>query len=71
MKRSPARSTAEMLKKIENIEKEVMGLKLTLLKKLTPAGKKVITLRGILKGVEIIDEDISSAQKSLYSKVGT
>jgi hypothetical protein len=70
MKRSAAKSTTEMLQKIENIEKEVMGLKLTLLKNLTPSGKKVISLKGILKGFEITEEDISSAKKSLYSKIG-
>jgi hypothetical protein len=70
MKRSVAKSTTEILQKIGNIEKEVMGLKLTLLKNLTPSGKKVISLKGILKGIEITEEDISSAKKSLYSKTG-
>lgn len=70
MKRSAAKSTTELLQKIENIEKEVTGLKLTLLKNLTPSGKKVISLKGILKGFEITEEDISSAKKSLYSKIG-
>ncbi|OGP69455.1 MAG: hypothetical protein A2169_12405 [Deltaproteobacteria bacterium RBG_13_47_9] len=70
MKRTAAKSTTEMLQKIENIEKEVMGLKLTLLKNLTPSGKKLISLKGILKGVEITEEDISFAKKSLYGKIG-
>ena len=70
MKRSTAKNTAEILQKIENIEKEVMGLKLTLLKNLTPSGKKLISLKGILKGIEVTEEDISSAKKSLYSKIG-
>jgi hypothetical protein len=70
MKRSAAKSTAEILQKIENIEKEVIGLKLTLLKNLTPSGKKLISLKGILKGIEVTEEDISFAKKSLYSKIG-
>jgi hypothetical protein len=70
MKRSTAKNTAEILQKIENIEKEVMGLKLTLLKNLTPSGKKLISLKGILKGIEVTEEDISSGKKSLYSKIG-
>jgi hypothetical protein len=70
MKRSTAKNTAEILQKIENIEKEVMGLKLTLLKNLPPSGKKLISLKGILKGIEVTEEDISSAKKSLYSKIG-
>jgi hypothetical protein len=47
-----------------------MGLKLTLLKNLTPTGRKIISLKGILKGVVITEEDIFSAKKSLYSKIG-
>jgi hypothetical protein len=70
MKRSAAKSTIGLLQKIENIEKEVIGLKLTLLKNLTPSGKKVISLKGIVKGFGITEEDISSAKKSLYSKIG-
>jgi hypothetical protein len=59
-----------MLQKIEAIEKEVMNLKVSVLKKLAPTGKNVISLKGILKGVDIADEDITSAKKSLYSKIG-
>lgn len=58
-----------MLQKIEAIEKEVMDLKVYVLKKLAPTGKKVVSLKGILKGIEITDEDINSVKKSLYSKV--
>jgi hypothetical protein len=70
MKRSSAKSPFDMLRRVENIEKEVMGLKLNLLKNLTPTGRKIISLKGILKGVVITEEDISSAKKSLYSKIG-
>jgi hypothetical protein len=37
MKHASAKSTVDMLHKIETIEKEVMGLKLSVLKKLTPS----------------------------------
>jgi hypothetical protein len=57
-----------MLNKIEAIEKDVMDLKLSVLKKLTPSGQKVISLKGILKGVKVTEHDIISAKKSLYSK---
>ena len=67
MKHSTAKATVEMLHKIENIEKEVMDLKLSILKKLTPSGQKVISLKGILKGVDISEQDIIDAKKSLYS----
>ena len=71
MKRSPAKSPFDMLRKVENIEKEVMGLKLTLLKNLTPTGRKIVSLKGTLKGVVITEEDISLAKKSLYSKISS
>ena len=70
MKQSQVKIPVDMLQRIENIEKEVMDLKLSVLKKLTPNGKKIVTLRGILKGVDVSEEDITFAKKSLYSKVG-
>jgi hypothetical protein len=70
MKQALAYNTNDMLHKIESIEKEVIDLKLSVLKGLTPTGKKVIKLKGILKGIGISDEDISLAKKSLYSKTG-
>jgi len=70
VRQSQTKTTLDVLQKIENIEKEVMDLKLSVLKKLTPTGKKTASLRGILKGVIITEEDIASAKKSLYSKVG-
>jgi hypothetical protein len=70
MKQVVIKSTVDMLQKIETIEKEVMDLKVSVLKKLAPTGKKVISLKGILKDVDITEEDITSAKKSLYSKIG-
>jgi hypothetical protein len=70
MKHAAVKDTTDILHKIESIEKEVMDLKLSLLKKLTPTGKKIISLKGILKGINITDKDITSAKKSLYSKIG-
>ena len=69
MKQTALNGTIDMLHKIETIEKEIVDLKLTVLRKLTPTGKKVISLKGILKGVDITDEDVTSAKKSLYSKI--
>ncbi|MFQ5964428.1 MAG: hypothetical protein ACE5KZ_09105 [Candidatus Scalinduaceae bacterium] len=69
MKQEVLNDTVDILHKIETIEKEVMDLKLSVLKKLTPTGKKVISLKGILKGIDITDKDIASAKKSLYSKI--
>jgi len=69
-KQTIPKSTVDILQKIEAIEKEVKDLKVSVLKKLAPTGQKAISLKGILKGIEVTDEDINSAKKSLYSKVG-
>ena len=70
MKNASAKSTVNILHKIEIIEKEVMGLKLSVLEKLTPTKQNTVSLKGILKGVEISEKDIAAAKKSLYGKVG-
>jgi hypothetical protein len=67
MKQTSPKTTADILHKIENIEKEVSDLKLSVLKNLSPSGKKVISLKGILKGVDFSEHDIASAKKSLYN----
>ena len=70
MKQAAIKSSVDMLQKIETIEKEVMDLKVSVLKKLAPTHKKVISLKDILKNVDLTEEDITSAKKSLYSKIG-
>ena len=70
MKHATAKSPVDTLHRIEIIEKEVMSLKLSVLKKLTPTSQNIVSLKGILKGVEISEKDIKAAKKSLYSKVG-
>ena len=67
MKHSKIKDTVDMLHKIETIEKEVIDLKISFLKKLTPTGKRVISLEGILKAVDISEKDINDTKKSLYS----
>jgi len=43
---------------------------LTVLKKLTPSPKKIVSLKGVIKRTDVSDEDIEQAKKSLYSKIG-
>ena len=69
MKHLATKNTVDLLHKIESIEKEVSSLKLSVLKKLTPTGKKVVTLKGILKDIDISEKDIAVAKKSLYGKI--
>ena len=68
MKHTVAKITVDILHKIETIEKDIMDLKLTILNNLITSKKKVISLKGILKGIEITEQDIETAKKSLYSK---
>ncbi len=70
MKEAEANSAIYILHKIENIEREVIDLKLSVLAKLAPSGKKIVSLKGILKGVSISEQDIRKAKKSLYAKIG-
>jgi hypothetical protein len=69
MKSPATESTVNMLHKIEAIEKQVTDLKLSVLKTMTPSEQKVISLKGILKGINITEKDITAAKKSLYGKV--
>jgi hypothetical protein len=69
MKQTALKDPSEILHKIETIEKEVMDLKLSVLKKLTPSAKKIVSLKGIIKGVDISEGDIEQAKRSLYSKI--
>ncbi|UJS17886.1 MAG: hypothetical protein L3J17_02215 [Candidatus Jettenia sp.] len=55
MKKNAPNGSIDMFHKIETIEKKVMDLKLSVLKKLTPTDKKVVSLKGILKGIDITD----------------
>ncbi|MCX5825969.1 MAG: hypothetical protein NTY86_21470 [Deltaproteobacteria bacterium] len=51
------------LDKILAIEKDVLALKLSVLKKLGPAWKKPLKLKGIVPNVKVTDEDIAFARK--------
>lgn len=70
MKQATLKNTGEILHKIVTIEKEIFNLRLSVLKKLTPSPRKVVSLKGILKNVDISDEDIRQSKKTLHSKVG-
>jgi hypothetical protein len=69
MKQATVKASNDLRHKIESIEKEVFGLKLMILKKLSPSPKKIISLKGIIRGVTITDKDIEDAKRSLYDNV--
>jgi len=68
MKHAAAVNSSDILHKLESIEKELSGIKLSILKKLTPARRKVVSLKGIIKDIDVTEADITSTQRSLYSK---
>jgi hypothetical protein len=70
MKNLGSTESVDIIHKIEILEKEIGDLKLSVLKRFIPAKKKVIKLKGVLKGVSITETDIASAKRALYSKVG-
>ena len=61
--------TVDILSKISIIERDLMELKLSVLRELAPAGEKIISLKGILKGIDVTEEDISLSKQSLYSTI--
>ena len=50
--------------KLDVIENEIKSLKLLILQHQKP--KKLVSLRGMLKGVKITEEDFEEAKKSLF-----
>lgn len=67
MKRIQAKNRSAILQRITSIEKEVSDLKLSVLNETSPSQKKLVSLRGILKGVDITEKEIDAAKKSLSS----
>jgi hypothetical protein len=57
MKNAFGKSSVDILHKIENIEKDIMDLKRSILNNLVPSKQKIISLKGILKGIEISERE--------------
>lgn len=69
MKIKTPNATAEVFHKIELIEEEVSDLKFSVLKHISPSKNNLVSLKGLLKGIDVSEKDIQSAKKSLYSRV--
>lgn len=52
--------------KIEELEKEILKLKKGGIFEFPP---KIISLKGILKGIKITEEEINNAKKSLFKEI--
>ena len=69
MKQMTLKKDHDLLAKIEFIEKEIKDLKSAVLKQHYPSRKKLVSLRGIIKGIDISDKDILFTKKTLSSKM--
>jgi hypothetical protein len=56
----------EVLTKLERLEKEILKIKKGGKFKFP---KKIISLKGILKGIKISEKDIQRAKKSLFKEI--
>jgi hypothetical protein len=56
----------QILTKLEKLEKELLKIKKGAFFKFP---KKIISLKGILKGLKINDKDIQKAKKSLFREI--
>ncbi len=68
MKHTAAKKSTDILGQIKTMEKDILNLKLSVLKRFASSGKKNIKLQGILKGIDITDKDILAVKKSLNNK---
>lgn len=59
-------SQTATITKLEKIENEILKLKKGSFLSLS---KKTISLRGVVKNVEITDQDIEKAEKSLFKEI--
>lgn len=56
----------KIYKKLDSIEAEIDNLKLSLAGAIQTKPKKVVSLKGLLKGLKVGDKDIEEAKKSLF-----
>ena len=59
--------TNVMEKKLGEIESELYSLKSIILKLIQqPEQKKIVKLKGLLKGIKVTEQDIKQSKKSLF-----
>jgi len=69
MRQAALKTDVGTLSQIAAIERDIALLKSSVLRKITPSGKHIAKLKGILKGVEVSEADIATARKSLFGSV--
>jgi hypothetical protein len=68
MKHAAAKSPIDILDRIATIEKDILTLKLSVLKRFTPTGKNIVKLKGVLKGIEVTDDDILAIHRRTFNE---
>ncbi|NOZ76781.1 MAG: hypothetical protein GXO65_03705 [Euryarchaeota archaeon] len=58
--------TKKLAEKIDAIQKDLDFLKVSLSKHINTQPKKVVSLKGALKGLKVEEKDIEEARKSLF-----
>ena len=57
----------DMNKKLEELENEVSDIKSMLIRlSQSPQNRKIVSLKGLLNGIRVDEEDIEEAKKSLF-----
>jgi hypothetical protein len=56
----------QILTKLEKLEQEILKMKKGTIVKIP---KKLVSLKGILKGVKVSEQDIQRAKKSLFREI--
>jgi len=69
MRQAALKTDVGTLSQIAAIEQDIALLKSSVLRNITPSGKRIAKLKGVIRGVEVSEADIASARKSLYSSV--
>lgn len=69
MRQAALKTDVGTLSQIAAIERDIALLKSSVLRKITPSGKRIVRLKGVIKGVEVSESDIAAVHKSLYSSV--
>jgi len=69
MRQTALKTDVGTLSQIAALERDIALLKSSVLRKITPSGKRIVRLKGVIKGVEVSEADIASARKSLYGSV--
>ncbi len=64
-----AESEAQIYEKLEAIEKEIAELKNAFISSISMPPKRLVSLKGILKGMRVSEDEIEKAKKAPFKAV--